>query len=94
MNENTSVSPKVRIIPARSTIRNNSDGEDARKLRVAGYARVSTLENHQSTSYELQVSYYTEYIQRNPSWTLYKVSASNPGKHSRLYSQFTSFKIL
>lgn len=28
---------------------------------------------HQSSSYELQVSYYTEYIQKNPNWEFVKV---------------------
>lgn len=90
MNENTSVSPKVRIIPAKSTINNNSGGEDAPKLRVAGYARVSTLDAHQSTSYDLQVSYYEEYIQKNPSWTFYKVYADHgiTGTNTKDRTQF------
>ena len=38
------------------------------KRRVAGYARVSTDSEEQQTSYEAQVSYYTEYIQKRDDW--------------------------
>lgn len=43
------------------------------KRRVAGYARVSTDKDEQFTSYEAQVDYYTQYIQRNPDWEFVKV---------------------
>ena len=43
------------------------------KLRVAAYARVSTDSDEQFTSYEAQIDYYTQYIQRNPEWTFVKV---------------------
>lgn len=39
-------------------------------LRVAAYCRVSTTLEQQETSYEAQVSYYTEKIQSNPNWKL------------------------
>ena len=41
---------------------------NGRKKRVAGYARVSTDEEEQQTSYEAQVSHYTHYIKSNPEW--------------------------
>ena len=41
---------------------------NGRKKRVAGYARVSTDEEEQQTSYEAQVDYYTRHIQNNPDW--------------------------
>lgn len=41
-----------------------------RTLRVAAYCRVSTLQEQQETSYEAQVSYYTEKIKSNPNWKL------------------------
>ena len=44
-----------------------------RKRRVAGYARVSTDSDEQFTSYEAQIDYYTQYIQRNPEWKFVKV---------------------
>jgi DNA invertase Pin-like site-specific DNA recombinase len=43
-------------------------GLSVRKRRVAGYARVSTDKDEQFTSYEAQIDYYTQYIQRNPEW--------------------------
>lgn len=45
------------------------------KKRVAAYARVSTDEEEQLTSYEAQVDYYTRYIQSNPDWELVEVYA-------------------
>lgn len=44
-----------------------------RKRRVAGYARVSTDSDEQFTSYEAQIDYYTQYIQRNSEWAFVKV---------------------
>lgn len=43
------------------------------KRRVAGYARVSTANEEQATSYEAQVDYYTRYIQQNPEWEFVSV---------------------
>ena len=39
-----------------------------KKRRVAAYARVSTNSEEQATSYEAQVSYYTEHIKANSDW--------------------------
>jgi len=39
-----------------------------KKRRVAAYARVSTNSEEQATSYEAQVSYYTEHIKSNSEW--------------------------
>ena len=42
---------------------------NSKKLRrVAAYARVSTNSEEQATSYEAQVSYYTEHIKANSDW--------------------------
>lgn len=38
------------------------------KGKVAAYARVSTDQEEQQTSYEAQVDYYTKYITRRPDW--------------------------
>ena len=38
------------------------------QLRVAAYCRVSTRHEGQYHSLEAQISYYTNYIQRNPNW--------------------------
>jgi len=42
--------------------------EERPKLRVCAYCRVSTDEEAQQSSYELQVQHYTQYIQENPKW--------------------------
>ena len=39
-----------------------------RKKRVAAYARVSTEQDAQQNSYEAQINYYSDYIQRKPEW--------------------------
>jgi len=46
-------------------------------LRVAAYCRVSTTLEQQETSYEAQVTYYTEKIQNNPNWTLAGIYADD-----------------
>ncbi len=40
----------------------------AKKKKVAAYCRVSTLNEEQQTSYELQISYYNKKIHSNPEW--------------------------
>ena len=41
---------------------------EARHPRVAAYCRVSTRHEEQCHSLEAQISYHTNYIQRNPNW--------------------------
>ena len=43
--------------------------------RVAVYARVSTDNIQQTTSYELQKKYYEDFVVRHPNWTLVKIYA-------------------
>jgi predicted site-specific integrase-resolvase len=38
---------------------------EAPKLKVAAYARVSTEQDEQQSSYEAQVNYYNQYIRNN-----------------------------
>ena len=45
------------------------------KRRVAAYARVSTDHEEHLTSYEAQVSYYTDYIKEHADWEFVKVYA-------------------
>ncbi len=45
------------------------------KRRVAAYARVSTNSEEQKTSYEAQVTYYTDYIQSKSDWEFVDVYA-------------------
>ena len=66
----------VRIIPAaqpangQSAERQTRMREDRPKLKVAAYCRVSTELEEQESSYEAQVSHYTEFINGNAAWTL------------------------
>ena len=65
---------KVRTIPA--TVQRFAPAMPLRaRLRVAAYARVSTDEEEQLSSYEAQVDYYTHYIQSNPEWSFVEVYA-------------------
>lgn len=59
---------KVRTIPATVSRRTAASNENVKKKRVAGYARVSTDHEDQVSSYEAQVSYYTEYIKGRDDW--------------------------
>lgn len=43
--------------------------------RVAIYARVSTGDERQTTSFELQQIYYEDFVKRHPNWTLVKIYA-------------------
>jgi len=56
----------VQVIPATKGI--VGPGEAAPTKRVAAYCRVSTDEDAQATSYELQVQHYTEYISTHEGW--------------------------
>lgn len=58
--------PEVEIIPA--TVQSASDFPV--KLKVAAYCRVSTYEDTQAGSYELQLQHYREKIDANPEWEL------------------------
>lgn len=44
-------------------------------LRVAVYARVSTGNIQQTSSYELQKKYYEDFVVHHPNWTLVKIYA-------------------
>ena len=60
----------VTMIPARKTVGARKKTEDAPKLRVAAYCRVSTETDEQATSYEAQIEHYTEFIGNHPGWEL------------------------
>jgi len=55
---------EVQVIPALE----DREGYQKRKPRVCAYCRVSTDQDTQALSYELQVQNYTEYIESNPDW--------------------------
>lgn len=67
------VSEKVRIIPV--TVAQPDFDDDSTTKRVAVYARVSTGDPRQTSSYELQKNYYESQIQKHPNWTLVSIYA-------------------
>lgn len=62
-------------------------------LRVAAYCRVSTTLEQQESSYEAQVSYYTEKIQSNPNWKLAGIYADD-GKSATNTKKRDDFKTM
>ncbi len=59
----------VTMIPA--TKQANSEVKDKyHQIRVAAYCRVSTEQEEQQNSYQTQINYYTDLINKNPEWEL------------------------
>lgn len=66
---------RVTTIPAALDPLTRAPIGQARRKRVAAYARVSTDSDEQLVSFETQKSYFREYIARNPDWDIVKVYA-------------------
>ena len=64
----------VRKIPARIDIAEEIK-QAHRQLRVAAYCRVSTAQEEQLNSYDVQVRYYTEKIRSEPRWAFVGIFA-------------------
>ena len=60
--------PNVKIIPA--VIKPSESTNKYKQLRVAAYCRVSTEQEEQQNSYNVQIAYYTDLINRKKEWTL------------------------
>ena len=56
---------ELEVIPAKTV---EGLGESTSIRRVAAYVRVSTDNDEQTSSYELQKNYYTDYIKAQPGW--------------------------
>ena len=56
---------ELEVIPAIAT---DEVALEQRKLKVAAYVRVSTENDEQTSSYELQVNDFTDRIENNPNW--------------------------
>ena len=67
----------VTVIPARRKVGSQRTAAQVQKTRVAAYCRVSTDSEEQETSYEAQVSHYTEYIKSKPEWQMVEVYADD-----------------
>ena len=60
--------PNVKIIPA--VIKPSESTNKYKQLRVAAYCRVSTEHEEQQNSYNVQIAYYSDLINRKREWTL------------------------
>ena len=60
-------SKTVSVIPAKPKQNRTAEANARQKLRVAAYCRVSTDNEEQASSYEVQIEHYTRYIQSNRS---------------------------
>lgn len=67
----------VTVIPARRRVGSQRTAAQVQKIRVAAYCRVSADSEKQETSYEAQVSHYTEYIKSKPEWQMVEVYADD-----------------
>lgn len=65
--------PKVTVIPATRDFHTGIEKTSFYKRRVAGYARVSTDEKEQLTSYKARIDYYTNYIKSRTDWEFVNV---------------------
>ena len=72
MSEVRVVRPRITTIPATRNLFTAMPIAATRRRRVAAYARVSTNSEEQKTSYDAQISYYTEYIQSKNEWIFVK----------------------
>lgn len=64
----------VKVIPAKASVE-ASMVSVPRRRRVAAYARVSTENEEQTGSYELQVRYYEDFIRSHAEWVFVQVYA-------------------
>lgn len=67
--------PEIEFIAPTKTLQKQPFASVTRKKKVAAYARVSTEQDEQQSSYEAQVDFYTRYIQSNPDWEFVEVFA-------------------
>lgn len=72
----TAKKKSISVIPSKPEY-DRSIKPQFKTLRVAAYCRVSTTLEQQETSYEAQVSYYTEKIKSNPNWKLAGIYADD-----------------
>lgn len=62
------IAQNVKIIPA--TTKSAENRNKYHQLRVAAYCRVSTEQEEQQNSYQVQIAYYTDKINSNKEWSL------------------------
>ena len=64
----TNTQPQVTVIPAKYP--ETAQKSAYRPLRVAAYCRVSTAQEEQQNSYQVQIAYYTDLIHKKENWIL------------------------
>ncbi len=64
----TSDGRRIMDMPATKELFKPVNAPVTNRLRVAAYARVSTDDEEQQTSYAAQVDHYTRFITSNPEW--------------------------
>ena len=60
--------PEIEFIAPTKTLQQQPFTSVTCKQKVAAYARVSTEQDEQQSSYEAQVDFYTRHIKNNPEW--------------------------
>lgn len=65
--------PQITVIPATVNLHTHLPAYEKHRRKTAGYARVSTEQDEQTSSYEAQVDYYTKLIKGNPEWEFVNV---------------------
>ena len=74
-----------RIIVIQPNRKDSKSAESCTKLRVAAYCRVSTEEEEQQGSFEIQKEFYTDKINSTPEWKLAGIYADDgiSGVHTK-----------
>ena len=74
-----------RIIVIQPNRKDSKSAESRTKLRVAAYCRVSTEEEEQQGSFEIQKEFYTDKINSTPEWKLAGIYADDgiSGVHTK-----------
>lgn len=76
MEMTTSANPAKKVITIPATITEEKQRKkNYKQLRVAAYCRVSTMQEEQLNSYEVQKRHYEEKINAEPGWTLVGIFA-------------------
>lgn len=80
------IEQKIIVIPAK----NRDEIRRKTRLKVAAYCRVSNDQEEQESSYEAQISYYTEKIKNNAEWTLAGIFADEgiTGTQAKIRPEF------